>query len=104
MLAMTTRTMLTLTASGSWAWPLEDLQNIDAMQAFRQSSSEDNDPQSTISPIISLQHKDGDRKPAPATSLAGDIGCHDVSTETTNDLDVMNDDDDGSFNAINDNT
>ena len=87
--------------SGSWAWPLEDRQNIDAMWALRQSNREDDDLQSTVSPVISLQQ--GRRSRAtPATSFADDIGCHDVPTETTNDLEAMNGD--GSFKATNENS
>ena len=87
--------------SASWLWPLEDRQNIDAMWALRQSNSGDDELQSTVSPVISLQQ--GRRSRAtPAASLVEDIdiGCHDVPTETTNDLEIRNGD--GSFSAIND--
>ena len=87
--------------SGSWAWPLEDRQSIDAMWALRQSDSVDDDLQSTVSPVISLQQERQSRA-TPATLLARDIGCHDVSTDTTNDLEVRNDD--SSFNAPNHNS
>lgn len=84
--------------SGTWAWPLEDRQNIDAMWTFRQSNTEDDDLQSTASPVISSEQG---RRPraSSATSLEQEFAYHDVPTETKNDLEVVNGE--GSFNAIN---
>ena len=105
--------------NGSWAWPLEDRQNIDAVWAFRQSNTKINDHlQSTVSPVTPLVR--GRRSRASSTSSSEpllhkrkkkktshltpfrDNGCHDVPTETNNDLKVLNGE--GSFNAINDNS
>ena len=87
--------------SSSWAWPLEDRQDTDAMWAFRQSNTDDDDPQSTVSPIIPSEQGRRSRA-SSAISLEQDIGCHDVPTEMRNDLKVMNGE--GSFNAINNNS
>ena len=87
--------------SGSWAWPLEDRQTIDAMLVFRQSNTDDDNLQSTVSPVICSERGRRSRA-SSATSLERDIACHDAPTETKNDLEVVNGE--GSFNPVNNNS